>query len=850
MPTLLRDFRYASRQLRNAPVFTIACVLTLALGIGANTAVFSVMNSVLLRFLPVRDPQQLVYFHFVNQPAESSQTGYGNLSHPLSVYEQLGKRSQVFSGVLAFAPMAFRNVAVRVGADPEQAYGEEVSGNFFSVLGVSMASGRGFTADDEARHSATAVLSYAWWMRRFGGDPAAVGQTFYVKGFPFTIVGIAPAGFKGVDPEGKMDFWVPLQNRPELNIWGIPATDETLYGSPDWYCLVVMGRLKPGITWAQAIAQVTPAYQRAMLAGIPRPDPREPKPQLVFSSARGVENLRGPYQQPLRFLLGMVGVVLLIACANVAMLLVARNSSRQREFGVRIALGAGRVTLFRQLAAESILLVAGGAALGWYLSILIAEQLTHWSGVDLNVVPDGRVLLFTFAIAAVAAFSFGLIPLRAAANVSLAATMKTSAATARTDRVRFAGRRLVVASQVAVCVVVLVAAGLFVGSLRNLETRNPGMRTAGLVVFGVNPQQNVRSDADAVRFHGFVLGRMRGLAGVQAATLTSLRFGADVSNNDGVFVDGRNPLAGRSFAPVRWNAVGPDFLRAMGIPLLAGRDISDLDTSTSEKVAIINRTFADRYLAHGEPLGHQIRLLGDKTEYRVIGVSQNSVYMGLDEKERPMVWLPYTQVTGIFGMEYELRTAGDPQMVLREAQEAMRNIDANVPIESPTTQQAVLEQSISEDRLVANLALWFGVLAALMVAVGLYGTLSYSIGRRTMEIGVRMALGAERGGVLWMVLGETLTLAGIGLCVGIPAAIAVAWALRAMFYGLQPTDPRVLAAAVAVIAFIALLAAALPAVAPLLWTRLRHCGRSRRGNYQTNPSTVSQLTVPALLLVR
>ena len=811
MPTPIQDFRYALRQLRKSPVFAIVCVLTLALGIGANTAIFSVTNAVLLRFLPVRDPQQLVYFHFVNQPSGSTQSGYSDTSLPLAVYQQMSHQRRVFSSVLAFAPMSFQKIAVRFGAEPEEAVGEEVSGNFFSALGVPIASGRGFTSDDEAQHTAVVVLNHEWWTRRMAADPAAIGRTLYIKGFPFTIVGIAPPGFEGVDPGGHTDFWVPLQNRPELNVWGIPGTDQTLYGSPNWYCLLVMGRLRPGITWNQAIAQVTPSFQRAMYTGIPNPDPREPKPGLVFSSARGVENLRGSYEEPLRFLLGMVAVVLLIACANVAMLLLARNSARQREFGVRISLGAGRSALFRQLAAESILLVTAGAALGWYLSILVTDQITAWSGAQLSIAPDRNVLLFTFAIAALAAFSFGLIPLRAAAGVSLAETMKTSAATANTDRLRFRGRKLVIASQIALCVVVLVAAGLLAGSLRNLESRNSGMRTASLAVFGVSPQKNIRTDAEAIRFHAFVLQRMRSLPGVQSATLMQIRIGSGTSNNDGVLVDGRNPLASRKIAVIRWNAVGADFLHTLGIPLLLGRDVAESDTGSSQKVALVNRTFVERYLPHEQALGRHIQLLDDKTQYAIVGVAQNSVYIGLEERERPMVWLPYTQVTGVSEMQYELRTSGNPEALLPAAARAMRGIDPNVPLEKPMAQQAVLEQSISEDRLIANLAVSFGVLAALLVAVGLYGTLSYAISRRTVEIGLRMALGAERRRVLWMVLRETLMLAGIGLCVGIPAALAVAQALRAMLYGLQPADPRVFAAAAGVIAFIAALASFLPA---------------------------------------
>ena len=390
MMGVIQGLRYTFRQLAKSPVFTTVSILTIALGIGANTAIFSVMNAVLLHFLPVPNPQQLVYFHLKNQPLSTSQTGYGDMSMSLPVFEAMRSRQDVFTDVIGFAPLAFEKVAVRIGPEPEETWGEMVSGNFFSGLQVQPIMGRGFTHKDESTHAPIAVLNYGWWRSRFAGDKDVLGKTFYVKGVPVTIVGVAPPGFNGVDPIHTVtDFWIPLQERPELNAWGTPATDHTLYGSPNWLALQMLGRLQRGVSPGQAQTQLTPPFQNALANASPV-DPNEQKPVLVLSGVRGVENLRDDYEHPLRFLMSMVALVLLIACANVVMLLLARNAGRAPEFCLRRALGASKRALFLQMLGESMVLVAAGAALGWLFAGAATQALAAWSGVDIMIEQIGR----------------------------------------------------------------------------------------------------------------------------------------------------------------------------------------------------------------------------------------------------------------------------------------------------------------------------------------------------------------------------------------------------------------------------------------------------------------------------
>ena len=809
---LAHGLRHTFRQLAQSPVLTGVCILTIALGIGANTAIFSVMNAVILRSLPVPDPQQLVYFHLKNQPLSTSQTGFGDMSMSLPVFGAMRTRQDVFRDVIGFAPLAFDKVAVRIGREPEEALGEMVSGNFFSGLEVQPVLGRGFTPQDESTHAPIVVLNYAWWKNRFAGDKDILGRAFYIKGVPFTVIGVAPPGFGGVDPvHPSMDFWIPLQQRSELNAWGMPPTDHTLYGSPDWLALDMLGRLQPGVTPKQAEAQLTPAFQNTLASASPV-DPHEQNPLLVLSSVRGVEDLRDDYEQPLRLLMCMVGLVLLISCANVVMLLLARNASRLPEFCLRQALGANGRALFLQLLQESLVLVAAGAALGWWFAGTATQALTAWSGVDVLIQPDRRVLLFTACIAAAVAITFALAPMPFLSRLPLNLALRSAGGTVVAGRSRFWGRKLVVAFQISLCMVLLCAAGLLYRTLRNLESSDLGMRTSGLLVFGISPQSNIRSDADAIRFHTVLLDRMRALPGVDSATIMQVRIGSGSSDNAGVLVDGRNPEPQRPFAPVRINLVGSAFLRTLGIPLRQGRDIQDSDTASSPKVAIVNQTFANRYLPGADPLGHHIAVIGDpKIQYTIVGVAGNSRYTEIRETDRPMAYVPFMQPQGVLEMQYELHTAGDPRMLIRDAAKVVHDADPDLPLQKPMTQQAQFEETVSQERLIANLSVFFAALAGFLIAIGLYGTISYGISRRTMEIGVRMALGAQRREILWMVLVESLTVAALGLALGIPASLAVAQTLRSMVYGLSPSDPLTILLALAGIVAVTLAAAVFPA---------------------------------------
>jgi predicted permease len=805
-----RDLRFGIRSLLKSPGFALTAILTLALGVGANTAVFSVMNAVLLKSLPVADPDRLFYLWTSDNP-QGTGTVDTNETMTYNVYDALRKQTGAISSLIAYVPLSSSKVAVRSGAQPEEAEGDMVSGTFFSGLGVNLPIGRGFTEQDEANHAPLAVLSYNYWTRRFARDPGILGRTLYVNGVPMTIVGVSAQGFEGLEAGGSTDFWIPLQNRRELNAWGNPPEDGKLYiANPTWWCLRLIGRLAPGVSKTQVIAQLQPVFQSAARIGLGLPREGEKPPVLSFADAKSFPGYDRMYGNPLRILMAMVGLVLLIAFANVAMLLAARNAARQREFSLRQALGAGRGELFRQLLTESLILVTAGGALAWAFAVTAARLLANWAQIESSLAPDKTVLLFTSGVLVLSALLFGLAPMRVALAGRAELALKTSAATSNADAGKSRTGKIVVALQMAMCIVVLVGAGLLIRTLRNLEKTPLGMRVDGLVVFGVKP--DIPSVPAGVAFYQNLMSKLRILPGVESVTVMDSRIGAWESNNSAMLVDGRLPeVANGGSRTVRSNVVGPDFFRTLGVPILAGRDFADSDTANSPHVGIINEEFARRFLPNQDPLGHTTGPDNGMYTMTIVGVVKDHKYRSIDEAPIPMAWYMYAQIPVIGEMHVEMRVNGAPLAILPAAQKVVQQLDPNLPLIRPMTQRAQYDTTISSQILFARLAEFFGLLAVVLVATGLSGTLSYRVNRRTAEIGVRMAMGAGRAQVVWMILRDSLLLTAIGVVAGIPLAMLVGRALSSSLYDVKPLDALTYALAVAGIVLVALAASAVPA---------------------------------------
>ncbi len=793
MRAFVQDLRYALRRLRKAPGFTFVVVLMLALGIGANTAVFSVMNSILMQLLPVARPNGLYYVQMANgegQPPSASNTGDSSTSFSEATFEALRQRTDVFEDLIAFVPLSFTgSVAVRHGELPEEAEGEEVSGNFFSGLSARLGLGRGFTYDDEKNHAAIAVISYEYWTRSYARDPNVVGQTLYVKGVPLTIVGVAARGFKGIEPAVSTDFWIPLQNRSDLNAWGTPAEYNTLYGSPKWWSLRMMARLRPGVSPMQAQQALTGTFAGVVKQTVGAVDPKQWKPLLDFPPARGIGGYDTGYRTPVQILMALVGLVLLIACTNVVMMVQARNTAREHEFSLRMAIGAGRASIFRQLLCESLLLVAAGAGLGWLFALTATRMLASWSEIETGLSPDRTVLFFTLGISAIAALAFGLFPLWSASRVPAAGVLRSASSNTTASRTRLTASRITLSGQIAVCLVLLVCAGLMLRTLRNYATQNLGMETQGLIVFGVTPQGGV----DGHFFYRQLIDRIRQIPGVESVSIVENRPGSGWSDNNDLVLDGVQ----KQDAILRSNGVGANFFHTMGVPILAGRDIAESDIQKTQAVALVNETFVKKYLAQTNPIGHQLG--SEKDRITIVGVVRDSKYRGVDEDPMPMAYYAAMQAKSLGTMHVEVRTQGEAAAMLPTLRKTVSAMYPNVPLEQPMTQQAQFQKSYEQQRMFAALGGFFGVLAALLVATGLYGAHSFRVSRRSTEIGVRMALGATRGQVLGLFLRESLWVLVFGLVAGIPLTLFAIRPLKSMLYQMTPFDlPSFLMATVAI----------------------------------------------------
>jgi len=813
LETLAQDIRYGWRMLRNSPGFTVVAVLTLALGIGANTAIFSVINAVMLRMLPVQEPERLVQVGFQGQHGAESFVGE-SFAYP--VYKELRQNNKVFTDLSAFDYWDSFD-ARWVNRDDESGpsiKGQLVSADFFSLLGVNAAIGRTFAPDEDSGAHPVAVISYALWTRDFARDPAVLGKKVDVDGVLLNIIGVAPRYFGGVNPGRTCDLWAPVGMQPQLigGEFGY-LTDLNV----NWLTLV--GRLKPGVSIEQARANLDVAFRQAQqqrnLSGFSETERRDfwKRRIVLLPAARGTDYLRKEFRQPLILLMGMVALVLLIACANVANLLLARASAREREIMVRLAVGAGRRRLVRQLLTENILLATIGGAVGvlfayWGSPVLVLLMSRGQNQVTLDVHPDLRVLAFTLLIALITGIAFGLAPALRATRV----TVNPGSARVTTPRTgRSLGRALVIV-QVALSLVLVVGAGLLARTLRNLETLDPGFDSRNVLLFGLDPTRAGYKEDRLRELDQRLLERLSEMPGVQSASFSFITPISGGGWDNFIFVEGYTPRPGEDMNTYI-NAVSPKFFATLHTPLVLGRDFGPQDRPGSPLVAIVNQAMARRFFEGRNPMGRRFGW-GEgqrKTEYEIVGLVGDAKYVSLRDSVPPTAYLSAFQSKEWGGVNFEVRTALGPSALTPEIRTLLQNLDPRLtsPQVTPFTQQ--IDESLYQERLVSALSGFFGVLALLLACIGLYGIMAYAVARRTNEIGIRLALGAERIGILRMVLGEALLLAAIGILTGLPSAWAAARLIDSMLYGLKATDPLTILAATALLGAVAGFAGYLPA---------------------------------------
>jgi len=819
LENLFQDLRYSIRMLAASPGFTLVAVLSLALGIGANTAIFSLMDVIMLRMLPVAEPGQLVLFG--DGRAGGSSDSLPNDSQRLfsyRFYRSFAQKNEVFSGVIAINSVEFGTHGTLAGGEREMLHASLVSGSYFSVLGVNPERGRTITETDDQTpgNGAVAVASYSWWQRH-GNDPAVVGKTVHIEGTDYTIVGVAPKGFFGVTVGESPDFWIPLSMEKQISP-GWNGLDDKWFQS-----LYLIGRLKPGVTATEATANTNLLFKQYIRSEYLGPSPSQKdladvaQARIDLTSAtRGLSRLRRQLTLPLEILLTIACLVLLIACANLANLLLARGTARSREFAMRMAIGASRGRLIRQLLTESFVLALLGAAIGiacaWnVIHLLLSMASTGPQEAGLDVQPNIDVMVFTVALTVLTAFLFGLAPAIRVTRLDLTGSLKQGrGAAAPAARISYA--RALIVAQVALSLVLLAGASLFLRSLINLTHIDTGFDGQNVLVFSLDEYSaNLPLDARLVHLQQQIEERVQQVPGVQSASFAMFTFNQGMWS-DPVTVQGI-PRTPHNSQDVLYNVVGNGFFNTMSLPILTGRGFDGRDRIDSPKVAVINQTMAHMFFPDGSPIGRHFGIGDDPAgsgEIEIIGVVKNAKYVALQEDPEAAAYFPYAQRVQYFG-NFEVRYSGDEQQIISAVRRAILEVNPDIPVASITTLTSQVESSTASQRVIARLSAFFGLLAAFLVCIGIYGLLSYAVARRTSEIGVRMALGARRSSVLWLILREILVLVAIGIAIGAPIAMAGNRLVVRLLYGLSPADPLSLSAAIAMLTVIALIAGYLPA---------------------------------------
>ena len=815
MGAFLKDLRYGIRMLAKNPGFTMVAVITLALGIGANVAIFSLIHAILLKTLPVSDPEQLVLLRWESPQAKTDFLPYPTFAH-------FRDDSHVFSGMFAFY-----NLGIATAVDGTQgiAAGQLVSGNYFSVLGVEAIAGRTFTSEEDRVPGGdpVAVISYRYWRSQFALNPAAVGKSITLNSHPFTIIGVTAPGFDGIALGDTREIWIPMMMQAEA------MDGRALLNDPKGWFFQIMARRKPGVSLEQATASLDLAYHRiARQESGSRITPQlerelASEKLILLPGSKGLSDLRDRFTQPLLVLMALVGFVLLIACANVASLLLARGSARQKEIAVRAALGAGRKRLLRQLLTESLLLAALGGLAGLVSArfaddLLLALPLINGRPLAITLRPDGAMLVFTACVALLAAVLFGCAPAWNAARVDSNAVLNANARSVLTgggnQQSRWDLRKLVVVGEVALSLLLLAGAGMLVRSLLKLRDVNPGFNQNRVLLFAVDPTLIGYRGNRLLNLYKQLADAAGTVPGVLSASLSAVPPMGYRQWRTGVFVQGHLPGINED-TTTPWNLISPSFFQTLEIPLLQGRDFTPQDDPTAPKVAIINEAMAQFYFGNDSAVGKRLSFISPaRGEIEIVGVVGNAKYGNLREATSRMLYLPYLQPPSgslEFDIALEIRTAGNPDSVAGAVREAIRGAERDLPILDITTLAEEVNNSLAQERLVAGLSGLFGLLALVLASVGLYGVMAYTVARRTGEIGIRMALGARRAQVLWMVLRESLELIAIGVAIGIPLVVAFARLISSQLYGIAKGDPVTICVAVALQASIAAIASYIPA---------------------------------------
>jgi predicted permease len=841
MQAFWQDLRYGARILRKNYGFTVIAVLSLALGIGANTALFSIVDAVLLKKLPVKEPDRLVLFksqvvrgfshggyngNTQVDPATGMTTG---TSFPYQTFMRLREQESVLSDIFVFAGIS---VNANVDGHADVARAQVVSGNYFAGLGVQPLIGRAIDeSDDQPGASPVAVISHRYCVRRFDADETVLGKQIGVNNVSFTIVGVTPPGFDGAMQVGSSpDISVALAMEPQIS-----PERSRMSGAGQWW-LRLMGRLKPEATADEARAELEGVFQQSVVehraarqaaqaqsqSGRPIPslEPADYPRLLVDSGSQGEMDTRRFYEPQLHLMLGVVGVLLLIACANVANLLLARATSRHKEIAVRLALGASRSRLVRQLLTESVLLAALGGLIGILFALWIKDGLLAvglWGGQGMTALDpklDLRVFGFTLGLSLVTGLLFGIAPALRSTRIDLTPALKESGRGSSGVSRSLLSKSLIVV-QVALSLVLLIGAGLILRTLHNLQSVDVGFNRDNLLLFRVDPNLLGYRGERLASLYQQMFERIEAAPGVQSVTFTrNALLSGSISSRD--FYAPGAAAAGpqQTSAGEIWvHHVRENYLEAMEIPILGGRGLRAQDDSRATRVVVVNQTFAERFFPGEDPVGKRFGFNPDNpTQIEIVGVARDSKYSNLREEIRPTIYVPWLQEIGAVGvMTFEVRTTGEPQSVVASIREAVREVDPNLPISDVKTQVEQIEQTLRMERLFARLLSFFGLLALLLASIGLYGVMSYSVAQRTQEIGIRMALGAQVKDVLRLVIGQGMLLAIIGVALGVGGAIGLTRLLKSWLYEVSATDTLTFVLISLLLAAVALLACAVPA---------------------------------------